>query len=98
MTINLKNFLSSNKKTSKMGDFQELKDIAGLQVSSVSADLYKNGRDDLSLFYIRDGANYASINTTSSIVSETIEWNKNSNKKHIKALIVNTKNVNSSVH
>ena len=27
MSINLKNFLSSNKKTSKMRDFQELKDI-----------------------------------------------------------------------
>jgi len=94
MTINLKNFLNDKKKMSKMGEFQELKDIQGLEISSISADLYNNGRDDLSLFYIRDGANYASINTTSSIVSETIEWNKNSNKKHIKALIVNTKNAN----
>ena len=59
MKINLKNFLSLTKKTSKMGDFQELKDIEGLQVSAVSADLYKSGRDDLSLFYFPDGANYA---------------------------------------
>ena len=51
MTINLKNFLNTNKKSAKMGDFQELKDIEGLHVSSVSADLYKNGRDDLSIFY-----------------------------------------------
>ena len=94
MTINLKNFLNDKKKMSKMGEFQELKDIQGLEISSISADLYNNGRDDLSLFYIKDGANYASVNTTSSIVSETIEWNKNSNKKHIKALIVNTKNAN----
>ena len=56
---------------SKMGEFQELKDIDGLEVSSVSADLYDNSRDDLSLFYIRDGANYASVNTTGSIVSES---------------------------
>jgi len=94
MTLNLKNFLNDKKKMSKMGEFQELKDIQGLEISSISADLYNNGRDDLSLFYIKDGANYASVNTTSSIVSETIEWNKNSNKKHIKALIVNTKNAN----
>ena len=38
-----------------MGDFQELKDIEGLQVSAVSADLYKNGRDDLALFYFPEG-------------------------------------------
>jgi len=94
MTINLKNFLNDKSKMSKMGEFQELKDIDGLEVSSVSADLYDNGRDDLSLFYIRDGANYASVNTTGSIVSESIEWNKKSNKKHVKALIVNTKNAN----
>jgi len=77
-----------------MGDFQELKQIQGLEVSSVSADLYKNGRDDISLFYFKESANYASIYTTSGIVSETINWNSNSNKKSIKALLVNTKNAN----
>ena len=50
MTINLKNFLDPGRKLSKMGEFQELKHIEGLEVSSVSADLYKNGRDDLALF------------------------------------------------
>jgi len=94
MTINLKNFLSSNKKTSKMGDFQELKDIEGLQVSSVSADLYKNGRDDLSLFYFPDGSNNAVAYTKNSIVSESITWNKKNTKNNIKALVVNTKNAN----
>ena len=69
MTINLKNFLNDKSKMSKMGEFQELKDIDGLEVSSISADLYDNGRDDLTLFYIRDGANYASVNTTGSIIS-----------------------------
>jgi glutamate N-acetyltransferase/amino-acid N-acetyltransferase len=94
MTINLKNFLNDKKKLSKMGDFQELKQIQGLEISSVSADLYKNGRDDISLFYFKESANYASIYTTSGIVSETINWNSNSNKKSIKALLVNTKNAN----
>ena len=47
MTINIKNFLSQDKKISTMGDFQELKDIEGLNVSSVSANLYTKERDDV---------------------------------------------------
>ena len=94
MTINLKNFLKEKTQLSRMGEYQELKPIDGLEVSSISADLYKNGRDDLTLFYFRDGANYATLTTTNSIVSESIEWNKRSNKKSIKAMIVNTKNAN----
>ena len=31
-------------------------------MSASSADLYKNGRDDLVLFYFKNGANYASVN------------------------------------
>src|SRR5210317_346386 len=91
MTIN---FFSRDKKISKMGDFQEVKHIEGLQVSSVSADLYKNGRDDLSLFYFPDGANYAVAYTQNSVVSESITWNRENTKNNIKALIVNTKNAN----
>ena len=91
MTINLKNFLNDKRKMSKMGEFQELKTIDGLEISSISADLYGNGRDDLSLFYFREGANYASLQTLSSVVSESLNWNQKSNKKSIKALIVNTK-------
>ena len=94
MAINLKNFLSFNKRTSKMGDFQELKHIEGLQVSSVSANLYKNARDDLSLFYFPEGSNYAVAYTQSSIVSESITWNRENTKNNIKALVVNTKNAN----
>ena len=94
MTINLKNFLNDKNKMSKMGEFQNLKEIEGLEFSSVSADLYGNGRDDLTLFYFGKGANYASMTTTNSIVSETIAWNSNSHKKTIKALMVNTKNAN----
>jgi glutamate N-acetyltransferase/amino-acid N-acetyltransferase len=94
MTINLKNFLSFNNITSKMGDFQELKHIEGLQVSAVSADLYKNGRDDISLFYFPEGSNYAVAYTQNSIVSESITWNRENTKNNIKALVVNTKNAN----
>ncbi|MBD1150065.1 bifunctional glutamate N-acetyltransferase/amino-acid acetyltransferase ArgJ [Pelagibacterales bacterium SAG-MED29] len=94
MTINLKNFLSDKSKMSKMGEFQNLKQIEGLEMSSVSADLYGNGRDDLSLFYFSKGANYATVTTTNSIISETIAWNNSSHKKSIKGLMVNTKNAN----
>ena len=94
MTINLKNFLSDKTKLSKMGEFQNLKQIEGLEMSSVSADLYNNGRDDLSLFYFSKGANYATVTTTNSIISETIAWNNSSHKKSIKGLMVNTKNAN----
>ena len=94
MTINIKNFLNDKSKMSKMGEFQNLKHIEGLEMSSVSADLYNNGRDDIALFYFKDGANYATVNTTSSIVSESLTWNSNSHKKTIKGLFVNTKNAN----
>ena len=77
-----------------MGDFQELKQIEGLSVSAVSADLYGNGRDDLTLFYFKNGAQYASIYTKSKIVSESINWNLKTKNKFISALLVNTKNAN----
>ena len=86
MTINIKNFLNDKTRLSKMGEFQSLKQIEGLEMSSVSADLYNNGRDDLTLFYFKDGANYASLTTTNSITSESIEWNNSSHKKIIKGL------------
>ena len=94
MTINIKNFLKDNSKLSKMGEFQNLKRIEGMEMSSISADLYGDGRDDLSLFYFSKGANYATLTTTNSITSEFIPWNNSSHKKIIKALLVNTKNAN----
>ena len=65
MTVNLKNFLNPKIKMSKMGEFQELQPINGLEVSSVSADLYGDGRDDLTLFYFEEGANFAAVYTSS---------------------------------
>ena len=94
MTINLKNFLKDKPKLSKMGEFQELEPIEGLEISAVSADLYGTGRDDLCLFYFKDGTNYAAVYTNSSICSESITWSKKIRKSLIKALLVNTKNAN----
>ncbi len=94
MTINLKNLLNPNIKSSKMGEFQELGQIDGLSISSVSADLYGDGRDDLTLFYFKDGAKYAAIYTKSKITSCCINWNLRIKKFFIKALLVNTKNAN----
>ena len=94
MTINIKNFLKDKSKLSKMGEFQNLKQIDGLEMASISADLYGDGRDDLALFYFSKGANYATLTTTSSITAEFIPWNINSHKKIIKGLLVNTKNAN----
>ncbi len=94
MGINLTNFLSSKSKNARMIDFQDLDHIDGLSISVVSANLYKDNRDDLSMFYFRDGANYASVYTQSKIISENIKWNLNQNKKQIFSLIVNTRNAN----
>ena len=94
MTINVKNFLKDKPKLSKMGEFQKLEEIDGLEVSAVSADLYGTGRDDLCLFYFRDGANYAAVYTNNTICSESITWNRHIRKKFVKALLVNTKNAN----
>jgi len=94
MTINLKNFLNPKIKMSKMGEFQELQPIAGLEISAVSADLYENGRDDLSLFYFPEGANVGAIYTSSKITSASINWNLNIKRNFIKALFVNTQNAN----
>lgn len=94
MTINLKNFLQDKPKLSKMGEFQELEPIEGLEISAVSADLYGTGRDDVCLFYFKDGTNFAAVYTNNSICSESIIWNKHIRKSQIKALLVNTKNAN----
>ena len=94
MGINLTNFLSSKSKNTRMIDFQDLDHIDGLSISVVSANLYKNNRDDLSMFYFRDGANHASVYTQSKIVSENIKWNLNQDSKKKYSLIVNTRNAN----
>ena len=94
MAINLSNFLISKKDSSKMGDFQDLDHIDGLSISVASANLYNNNRDDIVLFYFRNGAEYASVYTQSKVISENIKWNKSIKSKKVKALIVNARNAN----
>ena len=77
-----------------MADFQDLDHLDGISISVASANLYNNSRDDIVLFYFRNGAEYASIYTQSKIISENIRWNKSLKGKKIKALIVNARNAN----
>tara|TARA_B110000879_G_C11105461_1_gene485031 strand:- start:150 stop:1451 length:1302 start_codon:yes stop_codon:yes gene_type:complete len=94
MPINLNNFINSYGLKSKMQDFQDLDHIDGVSVSTICANLYNKPRDDLVMFYFRDGANYASVYTQSKIISENIKWNLSIKSKKIKSLIVNTRNAN----
>ena len=94
MTLNLKNLLNPKAKISKMGEFQELQPIEGLEISAVSADLYGDGRDDLALFYFKEGCNFAGVYTTSKVTSASINWNLKIKRHFVKALMVNTKNAN----
>ncbi len=95
MGINLTNFLSSKSKKTRMIDFQDLDHVEGVSISVASANLYKDNRDDIAMFYFRDGANYASVYTQSKIVSENIKWNLNQKCKKVYSLIVNSRNANS---
>ena len=75
-------------------EFQDLDHIDGVSISTISANLYKEPRDDLVMFYFREGANHASVYTQSKIISENIKWNLNQKTKKVFALLVNTRNAN----
>ena len=94
MVININNFFNSRNKDSIMGNFQDLDHLEGVSISTTSANLYGNHRDDLVLFYFRKGATYASVYTQSKLISENIKWNLNIKKKKINALLINTRNAN----
>ena len=94
MGINLSNFLLSKSKNKRMLEYQDLDHIDGVSISSVCANLYRDTRDDVVMFYFRDGANYASVYTQSKIISENIKWNLNQNSKKIYSLLVNARNAN----
>ena len=94
MGINFTNFLSSKSKNKRMIEFQDLDHLDGVSISTVSANLYSNDRDDLVMFYFRDGANFASIYTQSKIVSENIKWNLKQKTNQVYSLVVNTRNAN----
>ena len=94
MGINLGNFLSSKSKNKRMMEFQDLDHINGVSISTVCANLYENTRDDLVMFYFREGANHASVYTQSKITSENIKWNLDKKVKRVFSLLVNTRNAN----
>ena len=94
MVININNFFISRNKNSIMGNFQDLDHLDGVSISTTTANLYGNHRDDLVLFYFRKGATYASVYTQSKLISENIKWNLNIKTKKINALLVNTRNAN----
>ncbi len=94
MKLNINNLLNINSQRSKIVDFQDLDHIDGVSISAVNAGLYKFKRDEVVLFYFRDGANYASVYTQSKLISENIKWNKKINAKKIYALLINTRNAN----
>ena len=95
MPITFKNFVKSQSSESKMNEFQDLEHIDGVSISTISANLYNDPRDDLVMFYFREGANYSSVYTKSKIISENIKWNLNIKSKKIRSLIINTRNANS---
>ena len=68
MGFNFNNFLSSKSKSKRMMEFQDLDHIDGVSISTISANLYNNSRDDLVMFYFREGANYESVYTQSKII------------------------------
>ena len=95
MVLKIKNLFNSKANMQKTGDFQDLEHIDGVSISTISANLYNSKRDDLVLFYFREGANFASVYTQSKILSENIKWNLNKKSKKIFSLAVNTRNANS---
>ena len=94
MVFDINNFFDIRNKKSKIGDFQDLDHIDGISISTVNAGLYEEKRDDLVLFYFREGANYASVFTQSKVTSENIKWNLKIKSKKISALLINTRNAN----
>ncbi len=94
MGINLTNFLTSKSKNKRMMEYQDLDHIDGVSISTISANLYNNSRDDIVMFYFRDGAKHASVYTQSKIISENIKWNLNQKTKKVFSLFVNARNAN----
>ena len=94
MAIDLKKFRFFQKNDSKLSEYQDLEHLDGVSISTTSANLYGNSRDDLVMFYFRNGANHASVYTQSKIISENIKWNLNIKSKKISALVINTRSAN----
>ena len=89
-----KKLVDRQDKSTVIGHFQDLEHIDGVSISAVDAGLYNYKRDDLVLFYFRNGAYHASVYTKSEITSENIKWNYKVTSKKIKAILINTRNAN----
>ena len=88
MTINIKNFLNDKTKLSKMGEFQNLKQIEGARNVSSYQLTYMEMEEMIYLYFILAKVQIMQqLTTTNSITSEFIPWNNNSHKKIIKGLI-----------
>ena len=94
MSYKINNFLNFQNKNSKIGDYQDLEHIDGVAISTASAGLYDLKRDDLVLFYFREGANYANVYTQSKVISENLKWNQTLKTKKVKCMLINTRNAN----
>ncbi len=94
MDFGINNFFDKKLKGTKIGHFQDLEHIDGLSISTVDCGLYDKKRDDLVLFYFREGAHYANVYTQSKLVSENIKWNKKIKDKKIFGILINTRNAN----
>ena len=62
-----KKLVHQQDKSTVIGHFQDLEHIDGVSISTVSAELYKNSRDALVMFY------FISINNFNWFISK--EWN-----------------------
>ena len=94
MVLGINNFFDARNKNAKVADFQDLDHLDGVSISAVTANLYDQRRDDLVLFYFRNGANHASLFTKSSVVSENIKWNKKIKSQKVHAILINARNAN----
>ena len=94
MVFSINNFFDKKHEDSKVAHFQDLDHLDGLSISTVSCGLYDKKRDDLVLFYFRDGAHYASVYTQSKVISENIKWNKKINDKKVFGILINSRNAN----
>ena len=83
-------------KSNSIGFYQDLEHLDGVGISAVCANLYagEKKRDDIVIFYFRNGASHASVYTQSNIKSENIKWNLFNTKEKVYALLVNTRNAN----
>ena len=76
-----------------MKEFQDLDHIEGVSVSTVNANLYKNPRDDLVMFYFEKVQIMHQFIPNKNCIRE-FKVNLSNRPKKIFSLLVNTRNAN----